>query len=152
MAKKQSMSLSSPILYILLGALLVIFKSQMLGLVMTIAGVFFIASGVIDLTKGRNFSGGANLVIGILALALGNTIVNLVLVVLGVLIAVKGLVDLVAVLKRKKRNAFLVVFPAISIFLGIALAFGNILGDLIAIIGILLIIDGALGLLGAKRK
>ena len=152
MAKKQSMSLSSPILYILLGALLVIFKSQMLGLVMTIAGVFFIASGVIDLTKGRNFSGAANLVIGILALALGNTIVNLVLVVLGVLIAVKGLVDLVAVLKRKKRNAFLVIFPAISIFLGIALAFGNILGDLIAVIGILLIIDGALGLLGAKRK
>ena len=152
MAKKQNLNISSPLMYIILGILLVIFKSQMLGVAMTIAGVFFIASGVIDLTKGNNFGGAANLIIGILTLALGNTIINAVLLVLGVLIAVKGLVDLLNVLKRKKRNAFLVIFPAISIVAGIALAFGNVLGDLIAIIGVLLIIDGALGLLGAKRK
>lgn len=151
MAKKSKMNVSSPILYIVLGALLVIFKAQMLNWAMTIAGIFFALTGIIDLTKGRSTTGAINLVIGILILILGNTILNVVLIVLGILIAVKGLVDLLEVLKRKKRNALHVVFPVISIIVGIALAFGNLLGDLIVIIGALLIIDGALGLLGAKK-
>lgn len=151
MAKKSSVNVSSPILYIILGALLVIFKSQMLSWAMTIAGIFFVVTGIIDLVKGRSASGAINLVIGILILVLGNTLLNIVLLVLGILIAVKGLVDLVEVLKRKKKNALQVVFPVIAIIVGIALAFGNLLGDLIVIIGVLLIIDGILGLVGAKK-
>ena len=151
MSKKQRVNVSSPILYIILGALLVIFKAQMLNWAMTIAGIFFVASGILDLVKGRSGSGAVNLIIGILILVLGNTLLGVVLIVLGVLIAVKGLVDLLEVFKRKKRNALLVVFPIISIVAGVSLAFGNLLGDLIAIIGVLLIIDGALGLLGAKK-
>lgn len=151
MAKKQSLNVSSPLLYIILGVLLVIFKAQMLSVAMTIAGIFFAVIGIVDLTKGRTSSGAINLIIGILILVLGNTILNIVLIVLGILIAVKGLVDLLEVLKRKKRNALQVVFPIISIAVGVALAFGNLLGDLILIIGVLLIIDGVLGLLGAKR-
>ena len=150
MSKKLKNNLSSPILYIILGALLIIFKAQMLNWAMTIAGVFFAVMGIVDLTKGRK-SGALNLVIGILILVLGNTILDVVLVVLGILIAVKGLVDLLEILKNKKRNAIQVVFAAISIAVGVALAFGNLLGDLIVIIGVLLVIDGALGLLGAKR-
>jgi uncharacterized membrane protein HdeD (DUF308 family) len=151
MAKKQSLSLSSPILYIILGALLVIFKAQMLSWAMTIAGIVFAALGIVDIVKGRTAGGAVNLIIGILILVLGNTLLNLVLIVLGVLIAVKGLVDLREVFKRKKRNALMLVFPIISIVVGIALAFGNLLGNLIVIIGVLLIADGILGLLGAKK-
>ena len=151
MAKKSKMNVSSPILYIILGALLVIFKAQMLNWAMTIAGIFFAVTGIIDLVKGRTSTGAINLVIGILILILGNTILNVVLIVLGILIAVKGVVDLLEVLKRKKSNALQVVFPVISIVVGIALAFGNLLGDLIVIIGVLLIIDGVLGLIGAKK-
>lgn len=151
MAKKSNVNLSSPLLYIVLGLLLVIFKAQMLNWAMTIAGIFFIVTGIIDLTKSRTSSGAINLVIGILILVLGNTLLSVVLIVLGILIAVKGLIDLLEVFKGKKRNALQVVFPVISIVVGIALAFGNLLGDLIVIIGVLLIIDGVLGLLGAKK-
>ena len=59
--------------------------------------------------------------------------------------------ELVDVLKAKKRNAFAVVFAAFTIAIGVALALGNLLGNLIWIIGLLLVIDGALGLLGAKK-
>ena len=151
MAKKSKMNVSSPILYIILGALLIIFKAQMLNWAMTIAGIFFTVTGIIDIVKGRTSSGAVNLVIGILILVLGNTLLGVVLIVLGILIAVKGLIDLLEVFKRKNRNALQVVFPVISIIVGIALAFGNLLGDLIVIIGVLLVIDGVLGLLGAKK-
>ena len=150
MSKKLKNNLSSPILYIILGALLVIFKSQMLSWAMTIAGVCCIIMGIIDLAKGRTKSGIFNAALGVIILVVGWTILNIVLLVLGVLIAAKGVIDLVEVLKHKKRSVFRVVFAALTIALGIALAFGNLLGDLIVIIGILLIIDGALGLLGAK--
>ena len=100
MSKKLKNNLSSPILYIILGALLIIFKAQMLNWAMTIAGIFFAVMGIVDLTKGRK-SGALNLVIGILILVLGNTILDVVLVVLGILIAVKGLVDLLEILKNK---------------------------------------------------
>ena len=65
MAKKQSLSISSPLLYIILGALLVLFKDQMLGWAMTIAGIFFIVMGVLDVLKKNLSSGLVNLFIGV---------------------------------------------------------------------------------------
>lgn len=151
MAKRSKFKTSSPILYIVLGALLVIFKSQMLNWAMTIAGIFFVATGIFDVIKGRTKTGIMNIAIGAIVLILGNTILNVVLTVLGILIAAKGVMDLVAVLKQKNSNAIGVVFAALTIAIGIALAFGKLLGDLIVIIGVLLIIDGILGLIGTKK-
>lgn len=151
MAKKSTINISSPILYIILGALLMIFKAQMLSWAMTIAGIFFAAMGALDLVKGRTKSGIFNIALGVIILVVGWTILNIVLLVLGVLIAAKGVMELVDVLKAKKRNAFAVVFAAFTIAIGVALALGNLLGNLIWIIGLLLVIDGALGLLGAKK-
>ena len=55
MAKKNNTSnLISAILYILVGVLLIVFKSATLGWAMTIAGAIFIISGVIDLIKKKS--------------------------------------------------------------------------------------------------
>ena len=151
MAKKSKIGISSPILLVILGALLVIFKSQMLNWAMTIAGICCLGMGILDLVKGRTKGGIINIALGIIILVVGWTIINIVLLILGILIAAKGVMDLIEILKQKKRSVFRVVFAALAIALGVALAFGNLLGDLIVIIGILLIIDGALGILGAKR-
>jgi Na+-driven multidrug efflux pump len=120
MAKKSNNELISALLYIILGVLLIVFKGATLGWAMTIAGIVFAALGIVDIVKGRTAGGAVNLIIGILILVLGNTLLNLVLIVLGVLIAVKGLVDLREVFKRKKRNALMLVFPIISIVVGMA--------------------------------
>ena len=151
MAKKSSLNLSSPILYIILGALLMIFKSQMLSWAMTIAGIAFVVMGIVDVVKGRTKSGIVNLALGAIILIVGWTILSIVLIVLGVLVAAKGVMDLLDVLKSKKRNALGVVFAALTIAIGVALVFGNFLGNLIWVIGLLLVIDGVLGLLGAKK-
>ena len=153
MAKKKSQSeLVSSLLYIIIGVLLVIFRSQTLGWAMTIAGIFFIVSGILDLVR-LNFVGGAvSLIIGIAILVLGWLAATIVLLVLGILIAIKGLIALVDVLRKKRKTVLEVLFPIFSIVVGLALAFGNGLDIMIIITGVLLIVDGAIGVLGSLKK
>ncbi len=150
MAKKR-INISSPVLYLILGILLMIFKMQMLSWAMTLAGIAFVIMGVLDIINKRTKSGIFNIALGVIILVVGWTILNIVLLVLGVLIAAKGVMDLIEVLKRKKRNALKVILAALTIALGVALALGDLLGNLIWIVGLFLVIDGALGLLGAKK-
>ena len=151
MAKKTNSELFSSLLYIIIGVLLVIFRSQTLGWAMTIAGVIFIVSGILELIK-QNYTGGAvSLIIGIAVLVLGWLAVQIVLIVLGVLIAVKGVVALIDVLKKSRKNALEIVFPILTIVVGVMLAVGNGLDIIIVIVGVLLIIDGVLGLVGALK-
>ena len=92
MAKKTNSELFSSLLYLIVGLLLVIFRSQTLGWAMTIAGIVFIVAGVIDILK-KNFGGGAiSLIIGIAILILGWVAAKIVLLVLGILIAIKGII------------------------------------------------------------
>ena len=150
MAKKQSLSISSPLLYIILGALLVLFKDQMLGWAMTIAGIFFIVTGVMDVLKKNLSSGIVNLFIGVAIIAAGWLIAGIVLLVLGLFIAFRGVMDLLAVLKLKSKGLMKFLSPVLTIIIGLALAFGNGVGIIITVVGVLLILDGVLALLGRK--
>ena len=152
MAKKSNSELFASLLYIILGALLIVFRSQTLGWAMTIAGIFFVVSGALDLIK-KNWAGGAvSLIIGIAILVLGWLAVEIVLLVLGILIAVKGVVALIGVFKKSRKNALEIVFPCLSIALGVLLAFNDGLDIIILVVGILLAIDGVLGLIGSLKK
>ncbi len=152
MAKKQNNELFSSILYIVVGVLLAVFPENAVSWAMTIAGVLFIVSGVLDLIK-KNWTGGAvSLIIGIAIIALGWLIAGIVLIVLGVLIAIKGVVALINVLKKDQKNALEIVFPVLSVVLGIGLAFGDLEHLILIIAGVLLAIDGAIGLVGALKK
>ena len=102
MAKKKTTEIFSSILYIILGVLLIAFPAEAISWAMTIGGIFFIVSGILDVIR-RNWIGGAvSIIIGGIVLILGWKLVDIVLLVLGVLIAVKGIIALVA--------AFLLVF------------------------------------------
>ena len=152
MAKKRNSELITSILYVLIGLLLAIYKTQTLNWGMTIAGIFFLVSGTLDVIK-KNYAGGAvSLIIGIAILVLGWLATAIVLIVFGIMIAVKGVVALVETLRKNKPNALEVVFPALSIALGILIAFGNGADIVILIAGVLLAIDGALGIIGALKK
>ena len=151
MAKKNS-ALFSSILYIVVGVLLAAFPGEALGWAMTIAGIFFIVSGALDLIK-KNFTSGAiSLIIGIAIIVLGWLAVKIVILVLGILIAVKGALALIDAFKNNKKNALDIVFPIVTVVVGIALAFGNGVGLIITIVGILLAVDGVIGLVGALKK
>lgn len=152
MQKKTNSELFSSILYIVIGVLLVIFRSQTLNWAMTIAGLFFVVSGALELYK-KNWTGGAvSLIIGIAIIVLGWIAVTIVLLVIGILIAIKGVLALVDVFKRDNKNALDIVFPVLTVAVGLMLAFGNGLDVMIIIVGVLLAIDGAIGLAGALKK
>ena len=118
---------------------------------MTVAGIFFIVTGVIDVVKKNYTNGGISLVIGIAIILVGNILKDIIFIVLGILVAVKGVVALLDVLK-KKPNALEIVSPALTIALGVFLAFGNAAAAIVLIAGILLAVDGVLGLIGSLSK
>lgn len=152
MAKKTDSALFSAILYIIIGVLLIVFRSQTIGWAMTIAGVVFAVSGILELLK-KNWVGGAiSLIIGIAVLVLGWTAAQIVLLVLGILIAVKGIAALVGALQRKNPTVLSVLFPIVTIVVGIMLAFGNGFDILLVICGVILTVDGVLGLVAATGK
>ena len=152
MTKKSNSELFSSLLYIIIGVLLVIFRSETLEWAMTIAGIVFLISGILDLVK-KNWTGGAvSLIIGLTILILGWAATQIVLLVLGILIAVKGIVALINVLKKGARNALEAIYPILSVVIGIMLAFGNGLDVMIIIVGVLLAVDGVIGLVGSLKK
>ena len=152
MAKKTNSELFSSLLYIVIGILLVVFKSQTLNWAMTIVGLFFVISGVLDLVK-KNYTGGAvSLIIGIAILVLGWAAAQIVLLVLGILIAVKGIVAFIDAFKKKRTNALDLVFPVLTVVVGLMLAFGTALDIMIIIVGVLLAVDGVLGLIASLKK
>ena len=122
-----------------------------------IAGIVFVISGILDLVKKNWAGGGVSLVIGIAILVLGRGVAAaIVLLVLGILIAIKGIVALVNALKKDKKNALDFVFPALTVVVGLmlvlVLVFDNGLDIMIIIVGVLLMIDGIIGIASSLKK
>ena len=150
MAKKKNSNFSSALLYIVVGALLIYFRGEALHWAMTIGGVLFLVSGVIDLLR-KNYSGGAiSLIIGLVILLGGWLFLEIVLLVLGILIAVKGLFALIDAL-RGKKSFIAALFAIGSIVVGILIAFGNVVDTVLLVAGILLVVDGVLGLFAGRK-
>lgn len=152
MLKKLNYELISSLLYILIGVLFVAFRDQALGFAMTVAGALFLIFGVFDLLK-NNWTGGAvSLVIGIAIIVFGWVLAEIVILVFGILIAIKGLVALIDVLRRSPKNIVDIVFAALTIVIGLMLAFGELLSIMIAIAGVMLMFSGIVKLINASVK
>lgn len=150
--KSSGSSLIMSILYIIIGIVLLVCPGDALKIAMTIAGVVFIVSGILELVRKNVLGGIISLVIGIAILVLGWALAEIVLLVLGILIAIKGIIALVQALQQKKKKFLQIFFPILTIVVGILLAFGNLTGIILIIGGILLIVSGVLGLIGALKK
>ncbi|MBE6697437.1 MAG: hypothetical protein E7581_02830 [Ruminococcaceae bacterium] len=150
--KSSGSSLIMSILYIIIGIVLLVCPGDAISIAMTIAGVVFIVSGILELVRKNVLGGIISLVIGIAILVLGWALAEIVLLVLGILIAIKGIIALVQALQQKKKKFLQIFFPILTIVVGILLAFGNLTGIILIIGGILLIVSGVLGLIGALKK
>ncbi|MBR6743795.1 MAG: DUF308 domain-containing protein [Clostridia bacterium] len=126
MNKKSNSELISSLLYILIGALLVIFRDRALGWAMTVAGVLFLVFGVLELLRNHWSGGAVNLVIGIAIIVFGWALTGIVILVLGILIALKGVVALVDSLRAYRKSAVDIVFSILTVVIGLLLAFGNL--------------------------
>ncbi len=151
MTKKNS-TLFTSILYIVLGIILAVFPENSMSIAMTVAGIVFVVSGILEIIK-NNVSGGiVSLIIGVAILALGWLLVDIVLLVLGILIIVKGVIALINVLKNDKPAVLDIIFATLTIVVGAVLALGKGIHWLVVIIGVILIVDGILGLVAELKK
>jgi uncharacterized membrane protein HdeD (DUF308 family) len=153
MAKKKNSNLSSALLYIVIGVLLFLFPGDALKWAMTIGGAFFVICGIADLLRKYTSSGLMNLIIGLVILLGGWLFLDIVLLVLGILIAIKGIFALLDAL-RGKKSVIGAIFAIISIAVGALLVFGNTaqtLATILKIAGVLLAVDGVLGLFSGRK-
>lgn len=149
--KKLSNNVLMAILYVVVGALLCIFRAEVLSWVMTAAGVLFIVAGILDIFKYKNTKGGLiNVVIGVAILVAGWLLLEIALIVFGVLIVINGVKEFIAVKKSKNIVAF--VSPVVTILLGVLLALANwlVFDWFFLVIGIIFVANGVLALIGKK--
>ena len=150
--KKSNSELISSLLYIVIGMLLVVFRDRTLGWVMTVVGTIFLIFGALELLR-KNWTGAAvSLIIGISIIVFGWVLTEIVILVLGVLIALKGVVSLIEALRQFKKNTVDIVFAALTIIIGLLLAFGELLSIMIAIAGVMLMFNGIIELINASVK
>ena len=71
---------------------------------------------------------------------------------LGVLLAVKGVLALLGALGAKKKNLFSILFALLTVVVGVMLIVSKwaMMDTLFLVIGVLLIVDGAMSLIGAR--
>lgn len=150
--KKTNSEFLAALLYLVIGVVLIIFRSATLSWLMTAAGIFFIVSGVLEIIRKNTMNGAVSLIIGIAVLVLGWIMVEIVLLVLGVLIAIKGIIALYEALKVKKPRLLAILFAILTVVAGLLLAFGDGIDYMILIVGILLAVDGVLGLISCLKK
>ena len=155
MMKKIDKNLFSAILYIVIGALLAIFKGAVIGWAMYVLAAIFIISGVLDVLKKNYTNGGVSLVIGVAVIILQIVdAASIILKIIGILIAIKGVVALLETFKKKKTEVMEIVYTALTIIAGLLLIFatGDFVDIVLLIAGIILIVDGVLGLIPLLKK
>ena len=152
MAKKRNNNLATAVAYIVIGVLFCLFKGTVLDWLMTAVGAIFLLQGIVDLIRKNVFSGLVSVVIGIVIIMGGWLFIEIVLLVLGVLLAVKGVLALLGALGAKKKNLFSILFALLTVVVGVMLIVSKwaMMDTLFLVIGVLLIVDGAMSLIGAR--
>ena len=152
--KNQSTAnLTNALLYILVGLLFCIFQSGMMGILFSVVGALLIAKGVLDILAKNVTVGVISAVAGIAVILLGWNLVGIALLVLGVVILIKSIQNILDMLKRKYTLMELIgaILAAVIGVLLIANGWGMV-DWLFIVIGVALIVDGAIILIKTLQK
>lgn len=154
---KKNQAVINAALIMIIGVLLIIFKSGVLNATMTILGACLIVLGVIDLLERRDYLlFAAKTVIGILIIVCGWSLAEIACYVIGALMLVYGALQFWNFIHSKTKivsfRDFLAVYsnPIINVLIGLCLLFVNVgtIADVILIIvGVFFIIEALLDIL-----
>lgn len=140
------------IIYALIGLMLIILQSSVLGILMTIIGVLLIVLGIVDIAKTKNLTKGIiETVAGVAIIVCGWLIADIVLLMFGILLIFKGIIEVA----NTYKNGFMSILSSIvTIVIGILLVISKwTLMDTICIIaGAIFVINSILALFGKQVK
>ena len=144
---------------VIVGALFMIFKGEIISIIMTILGIRMIVRGIFDLMRGYTMVGVVNIVFGALILGAGWLFITLALYILAACLLIAGIGELSGLLKERVKKLNLAVIlriaqPVIYILVAICLFFnqGGAISWVFTVAGLFLIVDGILGLIAALDK
>lgn len=156
---KKTSQLISALMTLAIGILFVILKAQVVGICITVLGVALIVTAVLDLIKKSIVSGIVKALLAAAVLIIGWLLLDLALVILGIVLLVYGVLEIfktiVAAVKDKNIGALGIVLgliePIICVVASVFLITntGSAIAWTVIVAGILLIIDGALGVIRA---
>lgn len=152
MTKKSSLFIS--ILTAVIGLLFIILKNDVIGISMTIIGVFLIVMGVLYLIDKLFLSGVIWIVIGVVIIVFGWVLATVVIYILAVYFIISGIINIINLIKAHTKGTnflytlLIYAFPVFSIIIGILLCFnqGGTIAWIFIVCGILLLIDGIVGI------
>lgn len=154
MAKKSinNQAVINAIALVVLGILFCVFRAGMINVLLTIVGVVLIALGVYDIFVRKNYvSAAIEIILGIAVIVCGWTILDIALLVLGIGLSIYAIYEIIMIAKNFKKKGWIsLIKPIITLVVGIFLIVAKwVLVDWIFIvIGVILIINGILALLG----
>lgn len=155
---KRTSQVISAIMTLALGILFVILKNEVIGIAMTVLGVALVILGVIDLIKLRLISGIIKILLAVAVFVIGGLLIDVAVIVLAVVLLIYGIMTLVKRIteKKKGRGALAVILgfiePVICIIGSVFLltgGSGKAISWAIIVAGVLLIIDGIIGIIAA---
>lgn len=166
MAKKNKVKLTGNkllegIFLILVGILfLVLDANYIINITMTVFGVALLVLAVLDLLDHQTLPGIVKLVFGVVVIVFGWALVDVAMIVLAAVILIWGIYELYAKLKIHLKGSntlntiLLYISPILDILLGLLLLFnrGGAMAVISKIVGILLIVDGAMLLIDGLKK
>ncbi len=154
---KKTSQLISAIMTLALGILFVILKADIIGIALTVLGVFLIVVGVLDLIRKNIVSGVIKAALGVATLVIGGLLLDIALLILGIVLLVYGVLELIKRIVAKKKGQKLwaiilgLIEPVLCIVASIFLitSSGAALTWAIIIAGIVFIVEGVLGVIAA---
>lgn len=149
------------IIIAIIGLLLIILKNEVISIIATCFGVYFIVSGILTIVKNKKLVEGIIMIaIGAAVILFGWLLVQLVLYVIAALLVVYGIYTLYKCFKNKvkfKNPISMILFYAIPILYvvaGICLFFnqGGVTSLAFIIAGIVLLVNGIIMIIDSLSK
>jgi hypothetical protein len=156
--------LIAAVLLAVMGVLFIIYKSGVVGTVISIAltvlGVALIVLGVLDLLAGLLIPAIVKMVVGVAVIVFGWVLVNIVLIIVAALLIVYGVLELVQVIRvRAKSNNILGTFlmyaiPVLWIVVGVCMLVGGLQAFdwVFIVIGIVALVQAVVMAVKALKK
>lgn len=149
-SKKLDSNILNAILYIAVGILFCIFRSGLLGWLMTIVGIIFVINGVIRFINSDMVAGIVSAVIGVVVILGGWLFVDIVLLVFGILVIIKGVTDLIDAVKSKVTANIITACVTLAVGILLIISKWALMDLLFIILGVIFIANGVLSLLGKE--
>ena len=158
MKAEQSNKILSSLITIILGVLLIIYRAGFVSIAITVFGVVLIILGAIDLAnKKDNNVAIVKIILGILFVVFAWAFTKIAFIILGVLLILYGCLIIYGYAKSKTKfanflpNLIIYANGLVLIIAGVCCFFAYTLDKMFIIVGVILIVDGILGLLTIKK-